>query len=398
MITVRDCLQLPVFSTAIIAAGESGLDRIVDSITIAEVIPEENEEFINNAQSNQLTISAFASIANMPELQVLTVIRSNASNGSGLILFYLGVYLKELSQELLDTANKLNYPIIIIPFESNIAYSDMVYSVMELIIQEKLLENTKIESTHDYVSAVLNDNQIQSNIISKSLGISNNNLLGICIFSNINSLKLDNPVMALSKQFSSKLESLGIKTISSIVDKRVILLMFSENNIKSIYLPLQKKFNKFANLIKDANLIMFFSFNKTDKISIRENYIDFCKAEKYLPVIFPYVSGFDSYAIEFALICTDIIKNQEQFFNENKTYSLLNKLSDDYLMKTLSTYILDSNMNSSITADLLYVHTNTINYRINKIKEILQLNLSDTTEIVSLSLALAVRRILTSNG
>lgn len=51
-------------------------------------------------------------------------------------------------------------------------------------------------------------------------------------------------------------------------------------------------------------------------------------------------------------------------------------------------------MSSSAAAKLLYVHTNTIIYRINKIKERLHLTLSDTSEINSLCTALAVRRIL----
>lgn len=396
-ITVRDCLRLPAFASAIVVAGKSGLDRCVDTITIAEIIPESNEEFEKLVQPNELTISAFASIINNPKLQVHTVRRSAASNGAGLVLFYVGIYLKELSQELLDVANELNYPIIVIPYDSDVAYADMIYSVMELVMKEKLLDKTVKESTNDYVFAVLNNNQAQSDIIAKKLGIYSNHLHGICVFSDITSSKVGNTALTLSKQFSCNIKKLGIEVISSVVDERIVLLLFSESKTDSIYIAFKEEFQNFTDTIKSSEVIIFAYFSKTDRIIFSDIYHDFCCAEKYLPLIFPYRHGFDSFAVQFALDCANIIEYNQEFFDKFRIYSLLNKLTDSDLLKTLSTYMLDCNMSPSMASELLYVHTNTVIYRINKIKETLHLTLSDTSEIVSLCTALAVRRILKKN-
>jgi len=393
-ITVRDCLKLPTFASAIVAAGESGLDHRVDSITIAEIIPESDDIFNQYAQPNELTISAFASIANNPELQLRTIRRSAASNGAGLVLFYVGIYLKELSQDILDLANELNYPIIVMPLDSNVAYVDMIYSVMALIMKEKLLDNAIKESTNDYVSAVLSNNQVQADIYAKKLGICSNDLHGICIFSDISNSKANNETLALSEQFMFNLKNLGIKAISSIVGKKIILLLFSESKIQSIYFAFKEELKNFTNSINNSKVIVFAHFSKINNIPLGDIYLDYCNAEKYLPLIFPYRKGFDSFAVQFALDCANIIKYNKEFFYQSKIYSLLDELEDDYLLETLSTYMLDSNMNSAVTSRYLYVHANTITYRINKIKDILHLTLTDTPEIVTLCTALAVKRIL----
>lgn len=393
-ITVRDCLKLPTFASAIVAAGETGLDHRVDTITIAEIIPDSDDVFKQYAHPNELTISAFASIANNPELQLRTIRRSAASNGAGLVLFYVGVYLKELSQEILDLANELSYPIIVMPLDSNVAYVDMIYSVMGLIMKEKLLNNTIKESTNDYVAALLSNNQIQADIYAKKLGICSNDLHGICIFSGNSNSKANNSTLTLSKQFMFTLNNLGIQAISSTVDERVVLLLLSKSKVQSIYFAFKEELKNFTNSINSSEVIVFAHFSKVSNIPLSDIYHNFCNAEKYLPIIFPYRNGFDSFSVQFALNCANIIKYNKEFFDESKIYSLLDKLDDDYLLETLSTYMLDSNMNSSVTSRYLYVHTNTIIYRINKIKDILHLTLTDTSEIVTLCTALAVRRII----
>ncbi len=395
-VTVKDCLDLPIFSSAMIAAGEAGLDRRVDSVTIAEVIVESEEEFKKVAKPNELTISAFATIAHDPGLQVLTVRRSVMNGGSGLVLFYVGFYLKVLSQELLDAANDLNYPIIVIPSELGIAYMDIVSAVMELISREKLQDKTAREAANDYVCAVLNSNKAQSDIIAKKLGINSDNLYGICIFSQTPGSQGNNSALSLSEQFSDMLKELGISNLSSVVKNRIVFLLFAGSKKQSTFSAFREEYKNFIAKITDSEVLIFSYLNKHKKSSFRNLYLDFCKAVDILPLIFPYRNDFDSYSVQFALNCTNIIENDQGFFDESSIYSLLQELSEEDL-QTLSIYMLDSNMSAAMAAKLLYVHTNTITYRINKIKERLHLSFSDISEINSLGAALAVRRILQAN-
>ena len=62
------------------------------------------------------------------------------------------------------------------------------------------------------------------------------------------------------------------------------------------------------------------------------------------------------------------------------------------LLETLEIFILDAGMSTSKTAKLMDIHTNTVQYRLKRIQEILQADLG-TSIIPGLAVALAVERI-----
>lgn len=62
------------------------------------------------------------------------------------------------------------------------------------------------------------------------------------------------------------------------------------------------------------------------------------------------------------------------------------------LLETLEAY-LNSGMNKSLTASELYVHKNTVKYRLNKIEEILKKRISEPDVAFTYRLALHLRRV-----
>lgn len=69
------------------------------------------------------------------------------------------------------------------------------------------------------------------------------------------------------------------------------------------------------------------------------------------------------------------------------------QIRDANLCETLKTY-LESNLNMAVSAAKLFVHTNTVKYRLNTIKEILQMDWSEGTNVFSLQLALQIQEFL----
>ena len=67
------------------------------------------------------------------------------------------------------------------------------------------------------------------------------------------------------------------------------------------------------------------------------------------------------------------------------------------MLNTLSAYYLDTRCNAAAAAELLFVHKNTIQYRVRKFQECLADRLSDALEVNELCTALAVHRILQKN-
>lgn len=66
-------------------------------------------------------------------------------------------------------------------------------------------------------------------------------------------------------------------------------------------------------------------------------------------------------------------------------------VQDGNLLETLEAY-LDHNCNANATAEDLYIHRNTMRYRLDKIKHILGVDLSDLSDCLELKLALAILR------
>ena len=111
------------------------------------------------------------------------------------------------------------------------------------------------------------------------------------------------------------------------------------------------------------------------------------------------------------------IRNQEEkvyFYEELGIYSLIAQISngkflDEYmeskigrliepdqmqegdLCETLEAY-LEHNCNANATAEALFIHRNTMRYRMNKIRRILDDDISDISVFLELKLAFAIKR------
>lgn len=63
------------------------------------------------------------------------------------------------------------------------------------------------------------------------------------------------------------------------------------------------------------------------------------------------------------------------------------------LLETLETFVLDAGMNANKTSDIMGIHTNTVQYRLKRINEILGVEITANRVIPGLTLALALRRL-----
>lgn len=80
-------------------------------------------------------------------------------------------------------------------------------------------------------------------------------------------------------------------------------------------------------------------------------------------------------------------------FVENKIGKLIkaDQMQEGELCETLESY-LDHNCNANATAESLYIHRNTMRYRLDKIKKILEDDLNDMPVFLELKLAFAIKR------
>ena len=113
--------------------------------------------------------------------------------------------------------------------------------------------------------------------------------------------------------------------------------------------------------------------------------------------IFPYKRVFTKYETALVAGCISI-QTQGGYLKKNYTDLLAHfrKEGDNkakQLLETLETFVLDAGMNSGKTAEFMGIHTNTVQYRLKKINEILGAEITGNRVIPGLTIALALQRL-----
>ena len=118
-VTVSDILKLPSMRDARVSGGESGLGRIVDSVSVLEYAQPsltltelfDNIEFMGN----ELVITAFATIKDDVEAQCANIRSMSEVGEVGMILYYVGIIMPSVDQRLVKLADELDFVLICMP-------------------------------------------------------------------------------------------------------------------------------------------------------------------------------------------------------------------------------------------------------------------------------------------
>lgn len=151
-ITVKDVMNLPCMREAVVAAGKSGLDNIVVSVSVLEfsTAPEMPDNgYEPSYLGNELVITAFADIGNDVERQCAEIENMSAKGTVGLILYYMGRFVGKLDKRVVDLADELGFVIIVMPpNQYHLRYSESISEIMNAIFMDQ-------NRTANFVSPIL---------------------------------------------------------------------------------------------------------------------------------------------------------------------------------------------------------------------------------------------------
>ena len=158
-VSVEDLLKLPSLRRAKVLGGHRGLSKIVSSISVLEstdpgVLVDEvfpQGEFFGS----EIVITGFLnSIGNVP-LQCANIRRLAEGGEVGLIIFYVGVYLPEVDQRLIDLADELDFVLISMPEgEATLRYGEVINDVMDCIFRDRAQNSSIVLDILARVSAL----------------------------------------------------------------------------------------------------------------------------------------------------------------------------------------------------------------------------------------------------
>lgn len=136
-ITVRDCLKLPSLRNAEVLAGHAGLDQYVSTVSVleyAKTFAMANPLFLGN----EIILTAFISIKDDVDAQCEAIRRLHAVGEAAIVLYYVGYYMENVDQKLVQVANELDFPLIVMPRNDySLRYSDVITEVLMHIFRDQ---------------------------------------------------------------------------------------------------------------------------------------------------------------------------------------------------------------------------------------------------------------------
>lgn len=117
----------------------------------------------------------------------------------------------------------------------------------------------------------------------------------------------------------------------------------------------------------------------------------------FVQSVFPYKRVFTKYELTLVSNCINI-QIQGGFVKKNyiellDPFKETSESKGRQLLETLETFVLDAGMNSGRTAEFMGIHTNTVQYRLKKINELLGVEITGNRVIPGLTMALALKRL-----
>ena len=515
-VTVSDLLNLPSLKQAKVIGGHKGLNKIVSSVSVLESVDPGNltEDIFSSNEyiGSEIVITGFINCIDDVECQCANIRRLAEGGEVGMILFYVGIFLPEVNQKLIDVANELDFVLIQMPSIRTLRYSEVINDVMSYIFSDNEKHDSIVTDILARVSA-LSEQQRTVNTVLRMIG--DRVLASIILtdesFKVINLLSWPQGIEEQLRQEMSALhkyasegkqyifekdknrninhfefysdggilmhlfivkegEKLGQKVLEQIQDivricmniwgrshgtiaiRELIRAILQDDpmkmrrlsdifhidiesihemwivqgdkvseNIESICESL-KAYTKtaFAD-VYEGKLLVFSSTITAQKATediifeltkegmsvsrcsglqttadVRGAYLCYKEHFQNAQKIYPDNKWISYGDLEYAKSCWDLVEEGEEKLRNYKRYlSALEGCSEEWdAVRTLSVYLLDADMSVTKTAEKLFIHKNTVKYRLKIISDMLGFKVDKMPESIYLYQALAINRLI----
>lgn len=200
--------------------------------------------------------------------------------------------------------------------------------------------------------------------------------------------------LSLLYQVKAYFEQQNVRYIADIFESRVIVFFEDLKFMDQLY-PLGEAFIKEINR-NDRHFLLFYQTNLENLTQVRNMYTLVSNHIKDAEAIYPIKTILTGKELQFAEKCAEtIVQGEEKALEAIRP--IMPILADDngqILLSTLAVYLLDVQMSVVDTADLMFIHRNTVKYRLGKINELLGYTIRKMPEAFWLYQAVATKRML----
>lgn len=394
-VTCESILNLPGLERMKVVAGKGGLNRVIRWVHVTEV-----PDVSNWVKGGELLFITGVAIGNDTELLLKFVKDINIRKLAGLVI-NIGPYIEKTPKEVIDFADSVNFPIFELPFEVRLI--DITQNISRTIFTEKL---EKESMTNFMREIIFEDVNITEEVLSRATLYGYNENKNYCALV----IDIDNFRVYLKK--NEVHDENIISGIKNRIHEAIECVMY-KNNRKCLYTMQSDAFFFIVPVDEKNNNIEYIAQSIKDHVS---KTIDFITVSIGIGGVCDHLRGFNKIiiearkALEMAKLYekNDCIMNYAdlgifRLFFEINDYNEMKKLFNENLLKlkeydeknscnlleTLIVYLRE-NRNLGKTAEVLYIHRNTIKYRVKRIEEILGCDLKDEEVVFNIKLCINI--------
>ena len=370
-------------------AGEKGLSNMVSWVHMIETA--EASTFLEGGE-----IAFTTGIGLNNALSILDLVKHIWTNGASGAVLNTGPFLENIPQEVIDFGNAHDFPIFSVPWKIHIAEIMRIFSFM---ITKS--EQTSLEIAAAFKNAIFFPKQEELFVVPLSQhGFHTNWNYYACIIRIVNA--------AMNSLPQKQLENIGIDIDNHLQHHKhkKFAIFYNENQLIAITGNYSDEMmNSFTDDLKEylsqylpKNEHFFISIGKCTK-SIRCLYKSYNQAlsiqnlmknRKNSSTILAY-SNMGIYKLLMGIEDKDIL---EEYFEKTLEPLIEYDLKNNSDLSSVLWAYLRHDGSVKDTADELYVHRNTINYKLNRAAEILNMNLSSLDTRLQLTLSFMLQDML----
>jgi len=382
-ITVKEALNIGRLKEGKVVAGEKGLDRIVSYIDILEV-----PDAINWLRGEELILTTGYAIKDRPDIQQNLICELAKLNAAGIII-KLNRFLKDIPGMMIEKANKLNLPIIQIP--ADIPYIEITHPLLKEILVRQNAERRVNETLKELLNCDYNDaDKIKSKLksINSNFPVNAPIVLAIVSYNHASRLKkilkipeIRNDSKIVSGEIDGNLVIIYAINISPVWKKEIEEALFYPDAIKEVNNDVVCIVSKFIKNLSEL---------QTEYIRLN----DALKIINKLPIdkrISYFYNDIVHYIFLNKISSSDIAKDFVEYVME--PFRNVSDKDRNILINTLCAFAKNDG-NISRTSRCCFMHRNTLIYRINKLKDILNNSLDSPDELYKYNLALTLYNLI----
>jgi len=389
-ISLQEVLELLPPNSIKILTGKENLKRLVTGVTLIET-----PDVGNWVRGGELLLTTGYIFKDHPQ-QLLELVKQLHNKKAAALGIKLNRYLDSLPEEILNIAKELKFPVFTILTEKP-AFIDIISKVYERLEEQKALQQAQDKLLDNFLKEIfLQDLSAKRELVTEEALLYKISLdKPKAIFLLKGSLCKDE--VPVYKRLSYEVTGSRFLTLYR-SDKLALLVEFSpERATKEVAFKTATSLQQsYKNKYPDKHIEIGISRFYTDLFKLP---LALVEAEKCLTIgkaVWPKQKLFHYEDMGFYRLIVNQTKLEElKAFYQDTLEPLVSYDKDNQtsLVSTLEEYLKHSG-NITLTAQDLFVHYNTVKYRIGQIEELLGTTLKDAEVRFNLQVALKIRRLL----